>query len=72
MEKRVVINRLAQICYRPKTEDDDDYAVQLFVEALVLPENLVQYTEEEIRECIESFINNSKMKFEEEEYELDG
>lgn len=72
MEKRVVINRLAQICYRPKTEDDDEYAVQLFVEALVLPENLVQYTEEEIRECIESFINNSKMKFEEEEYELDG
>lgn len=54
MNKQIIINRLARICYRPKTEDDDDFAVQLFIEALVHPKN--DYSELEITKYIKDFI----------------
>jgi hypothetical protein len=69
MDKQVIINRLADICYRPKTEDDDDYAVQMFVEALVLPAKTSEYTVGDMKKHIEIFIRDMKLEFGEEDVE---
>lgn len=62
MERQVIINRLAQICYRPKTEDDDDYAVQLFIEALALPQDASDYSVDDMKRYIETFIRDMKLE----------
>jgi hypothetical protein len=63
MEKQEMIEKLAQICYRPKLEDDEDYAVQLFIETLVLPKSKKgPYTLLEMRKYVEEFINDMELQ----------
>lgn len=69
MNKQIIINRLADICYRPKTEDDDDYAVQLFIEALAVPDETLSYTVEDMQKYIENFMRDMKLEFDEENIE---
>jgi hypothetical protein len=64
MNRQTVINRLARMTYRPKTEDDDDYAVQLFIEKIILPADSKCYTEEQIANYIDKFLNNTGVKWE--------
>jgi hypothetical protein len=63
VDKQTVISRLAHICYRPKTEDDDDYAVQLLMESLVLPDSKPDYTVEDMKTYIEIFFRDMKVEF---------
>lgn len=55
MDKQTIINRLADICYRPKTEDDDDFAVQIFIETLAVPKGVLNYTRENMKKYLENF-----------------
>ena len=61
MDKHIIINRLADICYRPKIEDDDDYAVQLFIEALVVPKDKSSYTLSEMKTYIQEFVKDLEL-----------
>ncbi len=57
MTNEEIAEHLSWICYKPNTNRRDMYAVQLFVEKLVLPEGVTSYPrnimEEKIIELLE-------------------
>jgi hypothetical protein len=65
MSAKEMAERLANICYGPNTASRDDWAVQLFIEIHVLPEDIGSYTKEEMEMIISAYLleNAEKLKF---------
>lgn len=56
------IEKLAEICFGVTKERDGSYAVQLFIEHTVLPDEVGGYTYNEMVEYIKYFIKNGHKK----------
>lgn len=52
MDKKEIAYRLACLCYEPKDDYDTNYAVQLFVEDVVLPDKMKRYDVREMERYI--------------------
>jgi hypothetical protein len=56
MTNEEIAHHLSWICYNPNTNRRDMYAVQLFVEKLVLPDNVTSYARNLLEERIIEFL----------------
>ena len=61
MKKELMAKLIARVCYKTKLGDDDPlFAVQLFMEDLVVPESVNDYTEEQMSNWILEYLLKSR------------
>jgi len=56
MDNKTIAELLANLCYKPKQSYSGEFAAQIFVENIVLPEYLDNYTEKELERYILEFL----------------
>ena len=57
MNNKTIAELLANLCYKPKQNYSGEFAAQLFVEKVVLPDEIGSYTEKDIEELILGYLN---------------
>jgi hypothetical protein len=58
MENKEIAKRISEMVWK-NYEDNDIFAVQLFVEKICLPEGVQSYTQEDLEEYILKIANNN-------------
>jgi hypothetical protein len=56
MDNQEIAKRVTNMIFKPKEEESDLFAVQLFVEKVVLPNNVNTYTKNELESRIINYL----------------
>lgn len=56
MNKRLMAEQLADLCYKSKGYNSTEFAAQLFIEQTVLPNGVEAYSKKEIQDYILAYL----------------
>lgn len=61
LKNQEIAKLLAKEIFKPRDEDSVTFALQLFVETAVLPDDITGYFEDEIEDYILAYLNDKRL-----------